>query len=104
MNKMTTLTFYHYDEVSETWNKRIFNKATVYRVSGISDEKAGRKRDDIAKIRIFSNLKSIEVYVGDYVFFGAGTENQPDKNKCLCVSAVCDRQIGTKPHWRIEAK
>ncbi len=99
-----TVTFYHYDEDSEIWEKRVYRNATIYRISEVSDDNAGRKKADTAKIRIFNNLSAVDVYINDYVFIGAAESLTPEKEKCLNVTLVCDRRVGTRPHWRIEAK
>ena len=101
MTSNSGVTIYH-NSPHNGYIRSFFGAASVFANIGEVNERDGRKKSDVIKIRIPTSL-FVELSCGDYVFLGKSDSIVPKKDDCFVIKEFSDNRRGASPHWRILA-
>nr|DAZ63243.1 MAG TPA: hypothetical protein [Caudoviricetes sp.] len=101
--KNSIITVFHYDDVNETYTKKMFSGAEVTKAEGISADKSGDNEKTSGIIRIPSK-KSLEIFAGDFVYIGKTDDLRPDRSRVNKIVTVKNNLRGAPflRHIRVE--
>lgn len=96
----SSVTLYHYDEATSTWERTVLSGVSIYCRSGATATNSSFSPDNYCVIRI-PYQKSVSVLAGDYVYAGNASSKEPSLGHCFKVTSVSENLRGLSPHIKI---
>lgn len=91
---------YHYNDETKSWKRSFFPCASIYRRFGSNTLTATFSPNNYCIIRIPDHANA-DIAIGDYIYIGNPSQNEPDISACLKVTAFCRNCRGSSPHLKI---
>ncbi|MBE7024234.1 MAG: hypothetical protein E7412_07210 [Ruminococcaceae bacterium] len=103
MRENGVVTLFTLDEKKESFVKLGVYPAWIYHKERLRNTEKGVYKRDNFDVRIKHDLLE-RVSLGDLVFFGELPKQEFELSQCRRISAVSENNIGSCPHWHIQAE